>query len=103
MRAGRGDGWQRRSQRLLVPEAPRRGASCGVLLVGGAVALALGVYGKAHDPTAEQPYSLFFTATIQLKVWFATAAVVLAVVQVLLGMRLFDKIHVPAPRTGVAR
>ena len=67
----------------------------GVLLVGGAVAVALGVYGKAHDPTAEQPYSLFFTATIQLKVWFATAAVALAVVQVLLGMRLFDKIHVP--------
>ncbi len=75
----------------------------GVLLVGGAVALALGVYGNAHDPTAEQPYSLFFTATIQLKVWFATAAVVLAVVQVLLGMRLFDKIHVPRHAPRVAR
>jgi hypothetical protein len=66
-----------------------------VLLVGAAVALALGVYGKAHDPTHEQPYTLFFTGTIQLKVWFATAAVVLAVVQVLLGLRLYDKISVP--------
>ena len=67
----------------------------GVLLVGGAVSVALGVYGKAHDPTLEQPYTLFFTGTIQLKVWFATAAVALAVVQVLLGLRLFDKISVP--------
>jgi len=66
-----------------------------VLLAGGAVALALGVYAKVHDPTAEQPYTLFFTATIQLKVWFATAAVALAVVQVLLGMRLYDKISIP--------
>ncbi len=67
----------------------------GVLLVGGAVSVALGVYGHAHDPTLEQPYTLFFTGTIQLKVWFATAAVALAVVQVLLGLRLFDKISVP--------
>jgi uncharacterized protein DUF6529 len=72
----------------------------GVLLVGGAVALALGVYGNAHDPTLEQPYSLFFTGTIQLKVWFATAAVALAVVQVLLGLRLFDKISVPRTAPG---
>jgi hypothetical protein len=67
----------------------------GVLLVGGAVSVALGVYGQAHDPTHEQPYSLFFSGTIQLKVWFATAALALAIVQVLLGLRLFDKISVP--------
>jgi hypothetical protein len=67
----------------------------GVLLVGGAVSVALGVYGQAHDPTHEQPYSLFFSGTIQLKVWFATAAVALAIVQVLLGLRLFDKISLP--------
>jgi hypothetical protein len=66
-----------------------------VLLLGGAVAVALGVYGKVHDPTHEQPYTWFFTSTIQLKVWFATAALALAVVQVLLGMRLYDKISFP--------
>ena len=66
-----------------------------VLLVGGAVSLAFGVYGKVHDPTHEQPYTWFFSGTIQLKVWFATAAVALAVVQVLLGLRLYDKIRVP--------
>jgi hypothetical protein len=66
-----------------------------VLLVGGAVALALGVYGEAHDPTREQPYTLVFSSTIQLKVWFATAAVAFAAVQVLLGLRLYDKISLP--------
>jgi hypothetical protein len=53
------------------------------------------VYSNVHDPTGEKPYTLFFSDTIHLKVWFATAVVVLAVVQVLLGARLFDKIHVP--------
>jgi hypothetical protein len=71
-----------------------------VLLVGGAVAVALGVYGRIHDPTHEQPYTWFFTSTIQLKVWFATAALALAVVQVLLGMRLYDKISVPRHPPG---
>jgi hypothetical protein len=81
--------------------APARGGGTtarrlvGVLLAGGAVAVALGVYGRVHDPTGEQPYTLFFTGTIQLKVWFATAAVALAVVQVLLGLRLFGKISIP--------
>jgi hypothetical protein len=72
----------------------------GVLLVGGAVSVALGVYGRSHDPTHETPYSLFFTSTIQFKVWFATAAVALAAVQVLIGLRLFDKIAVPRRAPG---
>jgi hypothetical protein len=76
------------------------GRLVGVLLVGGAVSVALGVYGNAHDPTHEQAYSLVFTSTIQLKVWFATAAVALAIVQVLLGLRLFDKISVPRRAPG---
>jgi hypothetical protein len=65
------------------------------LVAGGAVSVALGVYGRVHDPTGETPYTLFFTDTIHLKVWFASAIIILAVVQVLLGMRLYGKIHVP--------
>jgi hypothetical protein len=67
----------------------------GALLIGGAVSVALGVYGQVHDPTGEKPYSLFFTDTIQLKVWLATVVITLAVVQILLAMRLYGKIHVP--------
>ncbi|MGH8986458.1 MAG: DUF6529 family protein [Acidimicrobiia bacterium] len=74
----------------------------GVFLAGAAVAVGLGVYGKVHDPTGEQPYTLFFTATINLKVWFATVAVALAVVQIVLAARLYGKIDLPWPREAPA-
>ena len=66
-----------------------------VALVGAAVAVAVGVYGSVHDPTGEQVYTLFFTATINLKVWFATLCVVFAVLQLLTALRLFGRISVP--------
>jgi hypothetical protein len=67
----------------------------GIFLAGAAVAVLLGVYGNEHTPTKEKPYTLYFSDTIQLKVWFATAALVFAVVQVLLAMRLYGKLHWP--------
>lgn len=67
----------------------------GVFLWGAAVSVALGVYADSHTPTGEKPYALFFSDTIQLKVWFATAAVVLACAQILLAMRLYGKLRWP--------
>ncbi|HUV11234.1 MAG TPA: DUF6529 family protein [Acidimicrobiia bacterium] len=67
----------------------------GVLLWGAAVSVALGVYANSHTPTGEKPYTLFFSDTIQLKVWFATAAFVLACLQILLAMRLYGKLRWP--------
>jgi hypothetical protein len=67
----------------------------GVVLWGAAVSVALGVYANDHSPTHETPYRLFFTSTINLKVWLATVVVALAGVQVLMGLRLYDRIHVP--------
>ena len=55
------------------------------------MAILLGVYSKVHDPTGEQPYSLFFTGTINLKVWFATAAVALVLFQGVSALRLFGR------------
>lgn len=75
--------------------AARRPQVAVLALVGAAVAVVLGVYASAHDPTAESPYQLWFTSTINLKVWFATAALLLAVLQLLTAMRLFGKISVP--------
>lgn len=69
----------------------------GLLLAGAAVAVALGVYGKVHDPTGEQPYTLFFSNTINLKVWFATVAMALAAIQLVLAARLYGKINWPWP------
>jgi hypothetical protein len=57
--------------------------------LGAAVALSLGVYGNVHDPTGRSLVTLFFTQTIQLKVWFATGAITLAIVQVLTSMRMY--------------
>ena len=74
--------------------ATRRVAVLG--LVGAAVAVALGVYAQAHDPTNEQPYTLFFTGTLNLKVWFATAAFLLALVQLVTALRLYGKLAWPA-------
>ncbi|MEX2238267.1 MAG: DUF6529 family protein [Dehalococcoidia bacterium] len=55
-------------------------------LAGAAVAVILGVYGNEHEPARDTlPTDLFFSATLNLKVWFATAAFVLAICQVYLG------------------
>jgi len=67
----------------------------GILLAGALVSVALGIYGREHTPTFERPFSLFFTDTINLKVWFATAALVLAIAQVLLAMRIYGKLRWP--------
>ena len=67
--------------------APRYGLGLA-LLVGAAVAISLGVYGNVHDPTGRSLVTLFFTETINLKVWFATAAMALALFQVTSGAKM---------------
>ena len=66
-----------------------------ILVVGAVMSVGLGVYANAHTPTGERPYTLFFSGTIQLKVWLATLALVLACVQLALAARLYDKISIP--------
>jgi hypothetical protein len=74
------------------PEAPGRGRLALALLLGALVAVALGVYGRFHDPTGRSLVTLFFTATINLKVWLAMAAVTLAVFQVLSAAKFYGKL-----------
>jgi uncharacterized protein DUF6529 len=63
-------------------------------LVGAAVAVALGVYGNVHDPTGSSILGngLFFSATLNMKAWFATAVVVLACVQVFTAAWMFGRL-----------
>ncbi len=75
----------------------RRGGSArarlALAILGGAlVALSLGIYGRAHDPTGQSLVTLFFSRTITLKVWLATAAVAVACVQLLSGARMTGKL-----------
>jgi hypothetical protein len=73
------------------------------LLAGAAVALALGVYGAHHTQATQSSTSvLFWTVTfessktmLRFKAWFTTAALVLAVAQLLAGLRLRDHLRWP--------
>lgn len=66
--------------------------SIGLLLLGAGVAVALGVYGNVHDPTGRSLVTLFFSATINLKVWFATGALVLAGFQLYTALRIYGRL-----------
>ena len=73
----------------------QRPAGAGLLtalLAGALVALSLGIYGNVHDPSQRLVFTLFFSSTISMKVWLATASVVFAVVQVLLALWMFGKL-----------
>jgi hypothetical protein len=62
------------------------------LFVGAVIALTLGIYGRVHDPTGASLVTLFFTQTITLKVWLATAAVVLAAFQGATALRMYGRL-----------
>ena len=64
---------------------------------GAAVALTLGIYGRIHDPTGGSLVTLFFTRTITLKAWLATAAVLFALFQGATALRMYGKL---GRRTG---
>ena len=50
--------------------------------VGALVALSLGLYGSIHGPAGDLSITLGFADTITMKVWLATVALLLALVQV---------------------
>ena len=66
-----------------------------ILLVGALVSLLFGVYASVHDPTGETTIALFFSNTVSMKVWFTTAALVFAILQVLTALRLYGKVKIP--------
>ena len=84
------------------PEAPASGGTRLLvifILIGAGVAVALGVYGRVHEPSSGTLFTLGFPSLIWMKVTLATAAMVLAVVQLLTALRMFGRIgHGPAPR-----
>jgi hypothetical protein len=60
------------------------------LLVGCAVALALGVYAGQHRPTGYALDIAGFSSPLYVKAWLTTVAAVLGVVQLLTAGRLYD-------------
>ena len=80
--------------------AASRGLSPRLLFaagLGAAVAIALGVYGRVHDPSEDLVFTLFFSSTIGMKVWFGTLALAFAVVQIVTALWLYGKLRVTVP------
>lgn len=73
-----------------------RAAPLGAFVLGGAVSVALGVYASVHDPSERAPFELFFSGSQQLKVWTTTVAVLLAIVQLVTALRMYERISWPA-------
>jgi len=73
-----------------------RGLPLGAFMAGAAVSVSLGVYGSVHEASEEGPFQLFFSGSTQLKVWFTTVAVILAVVQLMTALRMYGRISFPA-------
>lgn len=62
-----------------------------MLIVGGAVAIAAGVYGSIHDPTGQQTISLFFSNTLSFKAWATSMVLLLALFQLWSALRMWGK------------
>jgi uncharacterized protein DUF6529 len=88
-------GEDRRMESAGVPSA-----SGGRLLlagsVGALVALSLGIYGNVHDPASDLSITLGFADTITMKVWLASLAVLLALVQLGSALWMFGKLPLRA-------
>ena len=85
----RADGGSRRP-------ATRAAAAVVPLGIGAAVAVALGVYGRVHDPTGVAINIAGFSSTQSVKTWLATVAVVLAIVQLVSAFAVYGRIPGPS-------
>jgi hypothetical protein len=75
--------------------SPRSGAPLALLLLcGAAVAVALGVYAKVHQPALRPLFLVGFSGMLQLKTWLATAAGALVLVQVATALWMWGRLPV---------
>src|SRR5690349_20529409 len=79
--------------------ASRRGVQVAGLLLGAGVAVALGVYGRVHEPAGFEDLPTFgFSGTGAFKSWVATLVLVLAAWQLFSAAWLYGKLPGrPAP------
>jgi uncharacterized membrane protein HdeD (DUF308 family) len=64
---------------------------------GAVVALVLGVFGKAHDPTTQGTTTLGFGTVIEMKVAVTTVVGVLVVLQLVGALWMYGKLGINAP------
>jgi hypothetical protein len=79
------------------PEPPRPIGGAGVLAagaMGAVVALALGLYSRAHDPQSDLAITLGFADTITMKVWLSTVAILFALFQIFSALWLYGRLPI---------
>ncbi|MER7167231.1 DUF6529 family protein [Micromonospora sp. NPDC000207] len=62
------------------------------LLAGSAVAVAMGVYGRLHEPTGIAVSVAGFSGPMTVKVWLGTVAVVFAILQLVSALAMWGKL-----------
>jgi hypothetical protein len=62
------------------------------MAIGALVAVAMGAYGKMHEPTGDALNLAGFSSGVAAKAWLGTAAFVLAIVQVLSAMAMWGRL-----------
>ena len=76
-----------------VSSTPRTGPALLVpLLAGGLVAVALGVYGSLHEPSGIAVNVSGFSSAQTVKVWLATGAALLALVQLVSALSMWGRL-----------
>ncbi|HEX6355628.1 DUF6529 family protein [Actinophytocola sp.] len=68
------------------------------LALGALVAVALGVYGRVHEPTGEALNIAGFSSGLHAKAWLSSTAFLLAIVQVLTASAMWGRL--PGVRAG---
>jgi Family of unknown function (DUF6529) len=86
---------------LAAPRAETGNAAklLGILVIGGAVSVTLGVLGKVHHPTGIAVNVAGFSSPLTVKVWLASGAAFFAVLQLLSALMMYGKLP-PRPAPG---
>jgi len=71
----------------------------GFLLIGSAIAVALGVYATEHPPTGYALNIIGFSGPLYVKAWLTSFAAVFGVIQLLTASRMYDAGAAPWTRT----
>jgi hypothetical protein len=61
-------------------------------VIGAAVSVALGVYGRVHVPTGGVITTFGFPSLLPMKAWFATIAIALGIVQVISALAMWGRL-----------
>jgi hypothetical protein len=72
--------------------APRPWLLLVPLVVGAAVAVALGVFGTVHEPAGEVPWQRPFPSLYAMKVWLSLGVLLLAAVQLCTALWIYGKL-----------